>query len=329
MENELITVKQVTMNYRVREADQSRNKLSNFLHPSYRTINALANINFQVRAGDVLGYVGENGAGKSTTIKILLGILRKTSGSVTVLGHDPMAERKKIAPRVGTLMGQKSQLWWELPLQDSFYFLQKMYQRTDHADQIWLAELVERLQVGSFLKQPVRELSLGQRMRGEFIAALLHQPEIVFLDEPTLGLDVATRAAVLDLLLQINREKRTTILYTSHEMADVEKIANRLLLLEQGQVGYDGDLDRFKDQYAAYQRVAVQGVTDLKTIPGVTIYQRNNTNIICLLDQRLITTTAFIQQVPLLTQQAVKGITVLPNNLEMILLLRAQRKGGA
>lgn len=325
--DELITVDHVAMDYRVREEDQSRSKVSNFLHPDYRTIKALKAINFQVNRGDILGYVGENGAGKSTTIKILLGILRQTSGEVRVLGDDPVHDRKKIARRIGALMGQKSQLWWELPLQDSFYFLQKMYQHTAHEDQVWLSELIERLQVESYLKQPVRELSLGQRMRGEFIATLIHQPEIVFLDEPTLGLDVATRTAVLNLLLQINRERHTTIMYTSHEMADVEKIANRLLLLGKGSVQYDGDLDQFKDQYAAYQRVAIQGITELTMIPGVTLYQRNNSSLECLLDTRFISVADFIQKVPNLTRGAVKGITVLLIDLEMILLLRSKQKG--
>lgn len=318
---ELIKVTHVTKDYVIKNIDQ-KSKLRDFLHPTYKTINAVQDVSFLVNKGDIIGYVGENGAGKSTTIKMLLGILQPTKGTVEVFGKNPFNNRKNVAPMIGALMGQKTQLWWELPLIDSFKFLQKMYCKDSSEDNVWLNELIGRLNVTDFINQPVRALSLGQRMRGEFIATFLHKPQLVFLDEPTLGLDVNTRKEVMDFLLEINRRYATTIFFTSHELEDVEKVANRLLLLDKGQISYHGNMGQFVGGYDCYSLVEVTTANEPQ-VPlqqGVTLYQKNKETIDYLVDTRLVSianaTSVFTES------KGVTGIKILPLSLETILAIR-------
>ncbi|MEA4897235.1 ATP-binding cassette domain-containing protein [Bacillota bacterium Meth-B3] len=209
---------------------------------SARRVEALKGVSFDIEAGELVGYIGPNGAGKSTTVKILSGILTPDGGRCSVLGLSPWASRVKHAARIGVVFGQRSQLWWDLPVIDSFSLLKDIY-RIHAADyKKTLDELSGRLSLDELLKTPVRQLSLGQRMRCELAASLLHSPQVLFLDEPTIGLDAATKLAVRDFIRHINRERGVTAILTTHDMDDIESLCSRVMLIGAGEKLLDGDI---------------------------------------------------------------------------------------
>jgi ABC-2 type transport system ATP-binding protein len=225
-------------------------------------VSAVADVTFEVASGEMVGYLGPNGAGKSTTIKMITGILNPTAGQVTTLGLDPVKRRTELARRIGVVFGQRTQLWWDLPLADSFELLHHVY-RTDtarHAEN--LAAFVELLDMGSFIQTPVRQLSLGQRMRGELTAALLHDPDLVVLDEPTIGLDVVSKHAVRDFLVELNQERGTTVLLTTHDLDDVERLCSRMMIIDHGRVIHDGSVAGFKAHFGTRRTVVVDLVDE-------------------------------------------------------------------
>ncbi|GAA2209119.1 hypothetical protein GCM10009850_045770 [Nonomuraea monospora] len=206
-------------------------------------VHAVQDLSFTVSAGEFVGYLGPNGAGKSTTIKMLCGILTPTSGKVRVAGLDPSRRRTTLARRIGVVFGQRTTLWWDLPLCDSFELIRHLY-RIDRAGfRTRLDELTQTLDLGEFLRTPVRQLSLGQRMRGDLAAALLHAPEVLVLDEPTIGLDVVSKAGIRDFLLRLNAERGTTVLLTTHDLGDIERLCRRVMLIDHGRLAFDGTLD--------------------------------------------------------------------------------------
>jgi ABC-2 type transport system ATP-binding protein len=220
-------------------------------------VRAVAGITFSVPAGSMVGYIGPNGAGKSTTIKMLTGILVPSAGRIQVAGVDPQRRRVELARRIGVVFGQRTQLWWDLPLRDSFDLLRHIYRVPPDRHRDNLAAFVELLDLGELLDMPVRQLSLGQRMRGELTAALLHDPEILFLDEPTIGLDIVSKAAVRDFLARINRERGTTVLLTTHDLADIERLCERILIIDHGKVIYDGGVDAVKNRLGGQRTLVV------------------------------------------------------------------------
>ena len=222
-----------------------------------RVVEAVAGVDLQIAAGELVGYVGPNGAGKSTTIKMLTGILVPTSGTVSVAGLDPVRRRIELTRRIGVVFGQRSQLWWDLPLADSFDLLRHVYRVPRDQHRAQLEQFGELLELGPFLATPVRQLSLGQRMRGELVAALLHEPEVIFLDEPTIGLDVVAKAAVREFLLEVNRERGVTVLLTTHDLADIERLCKRLLIIDRGRVIWDGGLDELVERYGEERTLVV------------------------------------------------------------------------
>jgi ABC-2 type transport system ATP-binding protein len=203
---------------------------------------AVDGIDLSVAAGELVGYIGPNGAGKSTTIKMLTGILTPTSGRLRVAGHEPQRDRVRLARRIGVVFGQRTTLWWDLPLKDSFTLLERLYRIPPDRFAANLAYYTEALDLGSFLDRPVRQLSLGQRMRGDITAALLHDPAVVYLDEPTIGLDVVAKHAVREFLADLNRRTGTTILLTTHDIADIERLCSRVVAIDHGRVTYDGSI---------------------------------------------------------------------------------------
>ncbi|MCY9786741.1 ATP-binding cassette domain-containing protein [Nocardiopsis sp. EMB25] len=207
-----------------------------------RTVSAVRDVTLTVRTGEIVGYLGPNGAGKSSTMKMLTGILTPTAGRVRVTGLEPSRERTRLAARIGVVFGQRTTLWWDLPLRDSLELTRHMYRipAADHARR--LAELTDLLDLGPFLSTPVRQLSLGQRMRGDLTAALLHGPRLLVLDEPTIGLDVVSKTAIREFLLRLNAEEGTTILLTTHDLGDVERLCQRVVVIDRGSLAYDGDL---------------------------------------------------------------------------------------
>ncbi|MEU4405763.1 ATP-binding cassette domain-containing protein [Streptosporangium sp. NPDC023963] len=208
-----------------------------------KTVHAVRDLSFTVEAGEFVGYLGPNGAGKSTTIKMLTGILAPTSGSIRVAGLDPTRRRVALARRIGVVFGQRTTLWWDLPLRDSFELVRHLYKVDQPVFRRRLAELTEILDLADFMTTPVRQLSLGQRMRGDITAALLHDPAVLVLDEPTIGLDVVSKAAMRDFLRRLNADRGTTVLLTTHDMGDIEKLCHRVMLIDHGSLAFDGTLD--------------------------------------------------------------------------------------
>lgn len=224
----------------------------------YREVAAVKDISFQIPQGEICGYIGENGAGKSTTIKMLTGILVPTSGRLKVGGYVPYEEREKFVRNIGVVFGQRSQLWWDIGVIESFQLLRKVYQVPEADFKRRLDELVERLQLQELLNRPVRKLSLGQRMRCELVAALLHNPSIVFLDEPTIGLDIVVKSEIREFLKDMNREHGTTILLTTHDLQDIEALCSRVIMLDDGRIIYDGGLDELKARWGTGREVQFQ-----------------------------------------------------------------------
>src|SRR5215217_8299469 len=220
-------------------------------------VRAVAGVSFGIERGAMVGYVGPNGAGKSTTVKMLTGILVPSAGRVRVAGFEPARQRIELARRIGVVFGQRVQLWWDLPLQDSFELLRHVYRVPADRHRRNLDAFVERLEMAPFLATPVRQLSLGQRMRGELTAAMLHDPEILFLDEPTIGLDVVAKARVREFLADVNRERGVTVLLTTHDLADIERLCTRLLIIDHGHLIWDGGIDRLKREYGQERTLVV------------------------------------------------------------------------
>ena len=218
---------------------------------------AVSHVNMSLEAGELVGYIGPNGAGKSTTIKMLTGILVPTSGRIEVAGLVPYQTRKENARNIGVVFGQRSQLYWDLPLIESFELLRAIYAipRADYERN--LARFTEMLEMDEFLRTPVRQLSLGQRMRGDFAAAMLHSPKIVYLDEPTIGLDVVAKEAIREFIRSINEDRGTTIILTTHDLADVERLSRRIVLIDHGTIIYDGPIDRIKEQYGTHRTLVI------------------------------------------------------------------------
>jgi ABC-2 type transport system ATP-binding protein len=214
-------------------------------------------ITFRVQRGELLGYLGPNGAGKSTTIKMLTGILVPTSGRVSVAGLDPSRRRIELARRIGAMFGQRVQLWWDLPLVDSFELLRHIYRVPADRHRASLARFREVLDLDPFLHTPVRQLSLGQRIRGELTAAMLHEPELLFLDEPTIGLDVVAKQRVRDFLVEMNRERGVTVLLTTHDLGDIERLCSRLLVIDHGSLIWDGGIGDLKERYGGERTLVV------------------------------------------------------------------------
>jgi ABC-2 type transport system ATP-binding protein len=208
-----------------------------------RQVRAVDGISFTVPRGEMVGYIGPNGAGKSTTIKMLTGILTPSGGRLRVAGIDPSRERTRLARRIGVVFGQRTTLWWDLPLQDSYELVRRMYRIPDDRYRVNLARCVELLDLAALLDVPVRQLSLGQRMRGDIAAALLHDPEVLYLDEPTIGLDVVSKAKVREFLRSVNSEQGMTVLLTTHDLTDIEQLCRRVMVIDHGRLMYDGGLD--------------------------------------------------------------------------------------
>jgi ABC-2 type transport system ATP-binding protein len=220
-------------------------------------VEAVRDISFHVERGELLGYLGPNGAGKSTTIKMLTGILVPSGGRVSVGGLDPSKRRIELAKRIGAMFGQRVQLWWDLPLIDSFELLRHIYKVPADRYRASLARFREVLDLDPFLHTPVRQLSLGQRIRGELTASMLHEPELLFLDEPTIGLDVVAKQRVRDFLVEINRERGVTVLLTTHDLGDIERLCRRLLVIDQGSLIWDGRIDELRERYGGERTLIV------------------------------------------------------------------------
>lgn len=244
----MITMEHVCKSYKIAKRNAGFGEACKALfHREYEVIHALDNVSFTIRDGEMVGYIGPNGAGKSSTIKILSGILTPDSGTVLVNGRIPYKNRIDHVREIGVVFGQRSQLWWDVPVIDSFELLKDIYSISDFQYKQSLDELTELLNLSELLRSPARQLSLGQRMRCEIAASLLHRPRVLFLDEPTIGLDAVSKLAVRDFILRQNQIHKTTVILTTHDMQDIESLTNRILLIGKGQILMDGSLEDIKN----------------------------------------------------------------------------------
>lgn len=232
--------------------------LRSLLRPEYITKRAIDTLSLDIEEGEIVGYVGANGAGKSTTIKMLAGILMPTSGTVEVAGLVPWKQRRRNALNIGVVFGQRSHLWWDLPLIDSFKLIAKIYGVSPERYRRNLDLFVEMLDMASFLDTPVRQLSLGQRMRGDLVAAMLYEPRILYLDEPTIGLDIIAKERMRCFIEETNQAARTTVMLTTHDLSDVERLCSRIVLIDQGHIIYDGSVSELKKRYTKKRLLIVQ-----------------------------------------------------------------------
>jgi ABC-2 type transport system ATP-binding protein len=226
-----------------------RGALRDLFDREYKIMKAVDDISFAVQHGEMVGYIGENGAGKSTTIKILTGILAPTTGIVQVNGMNPHKQREQFVRTIGVVFGQRSQLWWDIAVQESFRLLKKVYRVSDQQYNQHMKHVIEVLEIGSLLDRPVRKLSLGQRMRCELAAALIHNPPLLFLDEPTIGLDVLVKLRIREFLKELNAVYGTTVLLTTHDLSDIEALCPRVVMLDEGKILYDGSLQNLRENW--------------------------------------------------------------------------------
>lgn len=267
----VIQVKDLRKTFRTKVKGQGlKGSFESLLMPRYKEVDAVKGINFQVDKGEVLAFIGPNGAGKSTTIKMMTGILYPSSGDIDVLGLHPNKDRRKLAFKIGSVFGQKSQLWFHLPPMDSFKLLGAIYEIPGRELDKRVEYLVELFEIDDLMETPVRKLSLGQRVRCEIAASLLHKPEVIFLDEPTIGLDVVVKQKIRDLIIRLNREERTTIFLTSHDVGDIEQLCNRAVIINHGAIVLDETVKNLKYNYLHRKIVNVKynGKVSID-IPGV------------------------------------------------------------
>ena len=249
MYTDVIRCENLTKTFRIARRDPGLlGAVRSLVHREMREVHAVAGVSFGIERGEMVACLGPNGAGKSTTIKILTGILVRSSGRVEVFGLSPHRQRRAVAQNIGVVFGQRTQLWWDLPLRDSFDLLRYIYRIPADRFETNCGLFRELLELDEFLDTPVRQLSLGQRMRGDLAAALLHDPEVLYLDEPTIGLDVVAKHRVRIFLQELNRTRGVTVLLTTHDMTDVERLCSRLIIIDRGQLLYDGGLDEIRDR---------------------------------------------------------------------------------
>lgn len=254
-----IDVRNVSKTFRVnKRAAGVAGMVANLVAPKYEKKQAVKDISFSIERGEMVGFIGPNGAGKSTTIKMLSGILYPDEGRLMVNGYIPYKQRKEYVGSIGVVFGQKSQLQWDLPVIDSFELLKAIYRVPEETYRKNLSRFTDMLDMESFLNQPVRQLSLGQRMRADIVAALLHSPEIVFFDEPTIGVDVVGKETIRDFIRELNEEDVVTMIFTTHDMQDIEKTCKRLIIIDEGSKVYDGSLFGIREKYGTTRQLDVE-----------------------------------------------------------------------
>ncbi len=286
--------------------------------PVPREVVAVEDLSFRVGRGEMVAYVGPNGAGKSTTIKMLTGILVPSGGAVVVDGLVPWQQRTKLAGRIGVVFGQRTQLWWDLPLIESLRLLRYIYKVPEARYRENLARLTALLDLGPFLERPVRQLSLGQRMRGDLAAALLHDPAILYLDEPTIGLDVVAKERVRTFLLELNRERGVTVLLTTHDMADISRLCERMLIIDHGRLLYDGGVAAITARYGGERRMVVDLAEDVAhpQIPGARLERREGTRLWLSFKREETTAPALIAA--LAARYAIRDLTLEEPDIEAV-----------
>ncbi len=287
----VIEAEALSKNFRVKHKEKGmRGSIRAVFHPQTEEIRAVDRVSFGVEEGEVLAFIGPNGAGKSTTIKMLTGILYPDGGRVEVLGIDPVKKRKQLAYQIGTVFGQKEQLWTHLTPYDNFCFFGAIYDLSGREAERRIAELTEIFELGDFINTPVRSLSLGQRIRCEIVASLIHKPKVLFLDEPTIGLDPVVKENIRMLIRQMNKELHTTIFLTSHDIGDIEKLCRRIVIVNSGQIVMDDSMEHLKYHYLNRKIVEVklQEEAALPKTEGITILKQKGSRVRLEVDTSVI-----------------------------------------
>ncbi|MCR4328436.1 MAG: ATP-binding cassette domain-containing protein [Patescibacteria group bacterium] len=320
MEN-AIEVQDLTKNFSFPVKDSDRGFFGNFFRPTIRSITAVDNISFSIKPGESVAFIGPNGAGKSTTIKMLTGILWPTSGKVRVLGCNPQHDRRRLALKIGTVFGQRSQLLFNLPISDSLDLFAKVYEIPDREYRKQRDALVTLFDIGEILDQPVRKLSLGQRMRAEIAVSLIHKPPIVFLDEPTIGLDIVAKRRLRENLKAINIHLKTTIFLTSHDAGDIESVCARTLIVNHGRVIFDDATSGLKKKYLNQKvvRVVFEGKDKLSVMhaDGIDILKNGKGEATLVVDTKLVGIDEALKNI--LGNKGIEDITIEDPPLEEII----------
>jgi ABC-2 type transport system ATP-binding protein len=295
-----IVVEDLRKAYRIAERRQGPFAgLRSFVRPRYRTVDALAGVSFTLARGELVGYIGPNGAGKSTTVKLLSGILVPDGGRCQVLGHVPWKERVAYVRRIGVVFGQRTQLWWDLPARDSFDLLRDIYRVPEANYRRALDELVTTLDLAPLLDVPVRQLSLGQRMRCDLAAALVHAPDILFLDEPTIGLDAVSKLAVRRFIRRVNQERGLTVILTTHDMDDIESLCSRVLVLAHGRLLSDGPLEALRAK-VTHERWLIVDLADAAVEvvdPAAEVIRKEGDRVTLRFDPAAVSTAELVGRV--------------------------------
>lgn len=292
----IIDVNNISKSYKiVKKENGIKASIKSFFKREYKIIEAVNNITFSIDEGEIVGYIGPNGAGKSTTIKILSGILTPDDGKCSINGYTPWLDRKNYVKQIGVVFGARSQLWWDIPAIDTFSLLKDIYDINDEDYNRVLSDLTEKLNLQDILNIPVRQLSLGQRMRLEIAASLIHEPKILFLDEPTIGLDAVSKQCVRDFIKSINKEKKVTIILTTHDMSDIEALAKRIILIGKGRVLYDGSLLRLKNKYQSKVSIEVSTKDHIKLAKkGIIELEKTREGYHFLIDSKILNVSDFL-----------------------------------
>ncbi|MBR6153859.1 MAG: ATP-binding cassette domain-containing protein [Treponema sp.] len=293
--------------------------IANMFVPKYEIKQAVNNLSFNIEKGEMVGFIGPNGAGKSSTIKMLSGILCPDKGSISVNGYIPYKQRKAYVGNIGVVFGQKSQLQWDLPVIDSFELLRAIYRIPQDKYKRNLERFTEMLDMKGFINQPVRQLSLGQRMRSDIVASLLHSPDIVFFDEPTIGVDVIGKETIRSFIRQLNEEDKVTMIFTTHDMQDIEQTCNRIIIIDKGSLMYDGSLHDIRSKYGTARRLIAEFNEETKVSPieNVDIGEMKDRKISFSFDNNIVDVNKLMHEI--LDNYNVRDITVAEPEIESII----------
>ncbi len=316
-----INVNHISKTFKVAKRQSGlKASLKSFFKRNYIYIEAVKDVSFEIEKGEIIGYIGPNGAGKSTTIKMLSGILTPDEGTININGLSPSKDRIKYVSNIGVVFGQRSQLWWDIPASDTFDLLKDIYKLDESEFNKTKEQLIELLDLKNIVNIPVRQLSLGQRMRCEIAASLIHKPSILFLDEPTIGLDAESKIKVRNFIKKINKEMNTTIILTTHDMSDIEALAKRIILIGKGRILYDGNIKKLKEKYDNTKEIQIITKSKLNKLnkKGIIKQTKKDYGYNFILDTNILSISNFLKYLSNLID--IKDIEIENENIDNIIL---------